>query len=165
MYTKSTVSWLNFTCYNHPSSNSSSIKSNITEFSSEDGRTAQVWNIRWFAILSASLLFVTIILPLVIGPVQRNICHFYIKLRQNSRAVLSNLVLCLLIYSYVGISPYSRIMASLCDGCLLGLVIRRTWLSGRPSRYTYLWTFWTFFVISLFVLDVIDLFFKIGLIG
>lgn len=83
------MSWLNLTSYNHPSSN-------------RDSPTTQVWDIRWFAILSAPLLFVTIILPLFIGPVLRSVCHSYVKLWPYWRVILKKLVSCLLIYAYAG---------------------------------------------------------------
>lgn len=152
----STFSWLNITSYNHLSSSnsSSSNKSNNTVTTNEDSPTALLWDIRWFAILSAPLLFGTIILPLVIGPVLRSICHSYIRARPYWRVALSSLGLCIWVYSYVGILPFSGIMAIMLDGCLLGLVIRTALLAGRPLRHPYLWTLWTLLVTGLFVFDV-----------
>lgn len=53
--------------------------SNISN--SEDSSNPHVWDLRWFPILSAPLLFGTIILPLMTGPIIRSVCQTYVKLR------------------------------------------------------------------------------------
>lgn len=47
-----------------------------------DPPNARLWNMRWFAYLAAPLLFVTIILPILAGPIFRQILQWYIKLRK-----------------------------------------------------------------------------------
>lgn len=180
--TESAITWLNLTSYDHPSSNSnsSSIKSNNTEFFGEDGPTAQVWDIRWFAILSAPLLFVTIILPLLIGPVLRSTIHSHVKLRPYWRAALGIPALCLWIWSYAGLSRYSRYTVKYSpytvlytrytavfgfDVCHVGLLMGRIWLSRRSRRHAWLWIFFALFSLALLLLDVWCRSYVVGWIG
>ena len=82
--------WLNISYYdnyNNNSSNGSSdstISNNATtniNGSTQGNSTPQLWDLRWFALLSGPLLFGTIILPLITGPTIRYLCQSYVKLR------------------------------------------------------------------------------------
>ena len=82
--------WLSITSYssdnnnnvnNSISNNSSSATSDINQ----DSPTSQLWDLRWFALLSGPLLFGTIILPLITGPTIRYMCQAYVRLRVFSR--------------------------------------------------------------------------------
>ena len=52
---------------------------NITE--QHDPKSQRYWNMKWFAYLAAPLLFVTIILPIMAGPIFRQLLQWYIRLR------------------------------------------------------------------------------------
>ncbi|KAM0796937.1 hypothetical protein BDR22DRAFT_824663 [Usnea florida] len=80
--------WLNVSFYdNYNNSNGSSdsaISNNATTTingSTQGNSTPQLWDLRWFALLSGPLLFGTIILPLITGPTIRYLCQSYVKLR------------------------------------------------------------------------------------
>ena len=77
--------WLNLTSYNaniSSSSNSNTSSDNSTTNNTDQGSPSpQLWDVRWFALLSGPLLFGTIILPLVTGPAIRYLCQSYVTLR------------------------------------------------------------------------------------
>ena len=80
--------WLNVSFYdNYNNSNGSSdstISNNATTTmngTTQGNSTPQLWDLRWFALLSGPLLFGTIILPLITGPTIRYLCQSYVKLR------------------------------------------------------------------------------------
>ena len=60
-----------------------------------------IWDIRWFGLLSAPLLFVTIILPLILGPSVRKVCHNYVRLRVYWRVGLITLFAVYFVLMYV----------------------------------------------------------------
>ena len=87
MTTGSVQHWLNVSSYENYNNNGSSegtISKNATTTingTTEGSSTPQLWDLRWFALLSGPLLFGTIILPLITGPTIRYFCQSYVKLR------------------------------------------------------------------------------------
>ena len=76
--------WLNTLSYNNNSSSDSATSSNATTTingTNQGNSTPQLWDLRWFPLLSGPLLFGTIILPLITGPIIRYLCQSYVKLR------------------------------------------------------------------------------------
>ena len=80
--------WLNVSFYdndnNRNGSSDSAISNNTTTTingTTQGNSTPQLWDLRWFALLSGPLLFGTIILPLITGPTIRYLCQSYVKLR------------------------------------------------------------------------------------
>ncbi|KAG8534063.1 uncharacterized protein KY384_000906 [Bacidia gigantensis] len=86
----SVKNWLDTKSYNSndESEKIDSTKSVITLSDDQSSFSPQVWDLRWFAILSAPLLFGTIILPLITGPVLRYVWTSYIRLRSYWRLSL-----------------------------------------------------------------------------
>ena len=75
------------------------------------GPNPQVWDLRWFGILSGPLLFVTIILPLIIGPTIRCLLKSYIRSRRTWNTFL---IITLLMSSILLLKGVLRhVMASL----------------------------------------------------
>lgn len=109
---ESASAWLNITAYNQHNSKNDSTGSTEAGVTSEDSPSPQVWDLRWFAILSGPLLFGTIILPLSTGPAIRYVCRSYLRHRFYWRLGLEPVALALVIYSYVTQLIY---LAVLCD--------------------------------------------------
>ena len=76
--------WLNITSYGSNNNNNvnNSMSNNTSSTANDTNQaTQQLWDMRWFGLLSGPLLFGTIILPLIIGPTIRVICQAYFKLQ------------------------------------------------------------------------------------
>ncbi len=80
--------WLKVTSYNDNNTNTNnnvSRSSNSTTSNNDNNNQGspnpQVWDLRWFALLSGPLLFGTIMLPLITGPAIRYLCQSYVTLR------------------------------------------------------------------------------------
>lgn len=112
----------------HVRSNNNKINSgsNSTTSSNNDqgSPNPQVWDLRWFALLSGPLLFGTIILPLITGPAIRYLCQSYVTLRVYWRlgfvflAVTNPVLFSALSYSANG--DYKGVRACV-SGCLMRL--------------------------------------------
>ncbi|KAI4222184.1 MAG: hypothetical protein L6R36_006330, partial [Xanthoria steineri] len=90
----------------------------------------QVWDLRWFLILSAPLLFGTIILPLATGPIIRSICHSYVRLGIYWVIVLRVLLVSSLFPVYI-MGPY--ILVRLYNVLLVAVASSMIWSARRYS--------------------------------
>ena len=73
--------WLNVASYNN-NTNNTNTNGNITSSNNNQSiPSPQLWDLRWFALLSGPLLFGTIIIPLITGPAIRYLCRSYVTLR------------------------------------------------------------------------------------
>ena len=93
---QSIKNWINVTSYDTGNSNNTSDSTNNEQ--ALDAPSPQVWDLRWFALLSGPLLFGTVILPLVTGPTLRYLCQSYVKLQAQWRVVFL-----LILITYAGI--------------------------------------------------------------
>ena len=102
--------WLDITSYGNDdnsdfNSSTSSNSSTIANDTDQDGPTSQLWDLRWFALLSAPLLFGTMILPLIIGPTIRYTCRVYVRVRVFWRRALFLLAAIEIVLTLVLIKP------------------------------------------------------------
>ena len=142
--------WLNVASYDENNSNGSSGSAgsnNATTNANEtdqDHLNPQLWDLRWFALLSGPLLFGTIIIPLITGPTIQYLCQSYVTLR-----VYWRLGVVLLAIAYL-ITVLVLKFNSTSDGLLAGtglqifcnlilwcLVSYQSWSTWREQGYKY----------------------------
>lgn len=133
------------------STHSNSTHSNSTQSNSSAGdATQRLWDLRWFPILSVPLLFATIILPLIAGPLVRWLLQTYLRFRKFWRFALPVTVVVYLIcyYSLVeveGGEVIRLVLFSICDVSVIligGVRALRT--RGTKGERVRWWTFVTF---------------------
>lgn len=140
---------------------------NVTEGSAKDwlktGRknnqstsNPQLWDLRWFALLSGPLLFGTVILPLVTGPAIRYLCESYVTLRVYWRLGFSLLAIAYFFLFYLlDISLYLNII---CDTTLVSFVSYQVLSAWRFKRGRCVWTLYAFLAPLVLILDVTPVF-------
>lgn len=121
---ESASNWLRSTASDPFGNNSSS---NSTD-STEDSASPHVWDLRWFAVLSAPLLFGTIILPLATGPLIRGLCHSFVGLRMYWIVAIRVVMLLTVILFYL---PFSSKTATTVLDALL--------ISSTSLSFFYIW--------------------------
>lgn len=133
------------------STQSNSTHSNSTQSnSSADDATQRLWDLRWFAILSVPLLFATIILPLIAGPLVRWLLQTYLRFRKFWRFALPVTVVVYIICYYVlsegeGGVVIGLVLFSICDVSVIligGVRALRT--RGTKGKRVRWWMFVTF---------------------
>lgn len=160
--------WLSVTSYNinnnsNSSSNSGTTNSNnsITANDSNLGSPSpQIWDLRWFALLSGPLLFGTIILPLITGPAIRYLCQSYVALRVYWRLGFALLAIAYLILFY-GLAYSTRddnqlaaaSLSIICDSTLTVFVLYQLFNAWRFKRRRRVWCSCGFMVMLVWLLD------------
>ena len=136
--------WLNVASYqnnnNSNGSNGSTSSNNATTTTDEidqGNSSPQLWDLRWFALLSGPLLFGTIILPLITGPIIRYLCQSYVKLRVYWRlgfslVAIAYLITTILSYFVAGGGLTQIAFDSACLGFILYQILRTWWGKRRP---------------------------------
>ncbi len=111
--------------------------SNSTTSSNNDqgSLNPQVWDLRWFALLSGPLLFGTIILPLITGPSIRYLCQSYVTLRVYWRLGFVFLAVTYLILFYsVEFSAVDFILVLMCNSALTCFVCYQVFIAWRFKK-------------------------------
>ena len=115
----------------------------------------RLWDLRWFGILSAPLLFVTIILPLVAGPCIRSSLQTYRKFRKFWRfSIVALIALYLIIYYTAGKYPlvkYILVYTLDTSACLIGMT--RLWYRFSIKELKMRWQLFLIFAFGCFVVD------------
>lgn len=146
---ESASTWLSSTAHNQSSNSSISTDGSKSGVISEDDPSPQVWDLRWFAILSAPLLFGTIILPLATGPVIRSICHSYVRLRIYWVVVLRVVMVSLVVFGY-GMDVL--ILTSLSDLLLIAVAFSMIWNARRHPWPRYVRIMWGSLLLALSII-------------
>lgn len=146
--------WLNVASYdenNSNGSNGSAGSNNATTNANEtdqDNLNPQLWDLRWFALLSGPLLFGTIIIPLITGPTIQYLCQSYVTLRVYWRLGVVLLAIAYLITVLVlKFNPTSdRLLAGaglqiVCNFMLSCLVIYQLCSTWRVKEYQRIWSY------------------------
>lgn len=118
----------------------------------ETSPNPRLWDLRWFFYLSVPLLCVTIILPLITGPILRGLFQSLSKLWKFWRLsfVLSGFVYLICYYSLVFTESVAQSLASwlltgICDGPLAIFTLyqgyRAFYLKESKTRWTFCWVF------------------------
>lgn len=152
---RSAKDWLNVTLYDQNNGNSSSgnrntINSNNSASavdSNQGSSSPQIWDLRWFSLLSGPLLFGTIILPLIIGPAVRYLCQSYVTLRVYWRIGFALLAIAypILYYSLAFSGTEDRFLLSvllrfICDTTFAIFMLYQFFYAWRLRRRRLVWT-------------------------
>lgn len=150
------------TSYN--ATNSSSAGSSSASVDSSQGSpNPQLWNMSAFGILSGPLPFVTIILPVIMGPITRWLLKTYIRLKRFWR----------LVYVFMGVvivalyyTPDTNVVGlMLCDIPILAIACKGVWDNFR-SKEIKLYGCFFILVVGFFYLDFsVSKYFPFGLLG
>ena len=153
--------WLHVRSNNNETNSSSNTTSNNNI---QGNLTAQVWDLRWFALLSGPLLFGTIILPLITGPAIQYLCHSYVTLRVYWRlgfvflAVAYLVLFYSLAYSgaYSGNDEYGFVAFTLemiCDSTFSIFVCYQVFIAWRFKKRRWVWNCCLVLVLLVWLLD------------
>ena len=143
---------------------SSASSSSANASSSQGGPNPQLWDMNAFGFLSGPLLIVTIILPVIMGPITRWLLQTYITLKRFWR----------LIYVFVGVAIITlyytpdtgAIGLGLCDGSILGIAVMRAIYRLREGNNIALDICFSLLMSALYTLDFIFVtHFPLGLLG
>lgn len=120
----------------------------------------QVWDLRWFALLSGPLLFGTIILPLITGQAIQYLCRSYVTLRVYWRLgiILLAIAYPILFYSLTySNSDWSgtafTMLVPVCDTTMSLYVGNRMFFAWRFKRRRRFWIFCSLLHILVVSLD------------
>lgn len=129
----------------------------------QDAPTQRLWDMRWFAVLSAPLLLGTILLPLLAGPVVRWTFQKYDKLGIFWRVIFMLIPTVYLILYYVvtydNDSSASYVLSwpltIVCDSLLAAFTLYHGYIAFRLEERGALWTFTWVLALTLtcFLLD------------
>ena len=164
----SVVHWVNITSYDNDNSNRNNNTSSNNNNSSTLDRSAgaggpnpQLWDLRWFALLSGPLLFGTIIIPLITGPALRYICRSYVTLRGYWRLgfALFVVVYPIVYYSFIyslkeGLIFGAAIANIILDSALTFFVVYQLYNAWRIKKRRGLWSFCICLVALVWLLDI-----------
>ena len=170
--------WLNAASYNNDSKNNSingnttssnnnnSINGNTTSSNNnQSSPSPQLWDLRWFGLLSGPLLFGTIIIPLITGPAIRYLCRSYVTLRVYWRLgfVLLAIAYPVLFYNFLSVSDddgennwilWGGIgLIIISDTSLSLFVLFQAFSAWRFKRRRRLWTSCVFLALMVWLLD------------
>ena len=124
----------------------------------------RTWDIKWFAILAAPLLFGTIILPLVTGPVMRWLSQSYIKLRTFWRLgfVIFGIIYLVLYYTLITKTNTdgATVLAAVCDGPLELFAFYQLFKALRDKQRRTIWGLFWALASLLLCLDFAPVFFS-----
>lgn len=144
------------------SSNSTNSSSASTS-SSQGSPNPQLWNMTAFGILSGPLLFVTIILPVIMGPMTRWLFQSYIKLKRFWRLVYVLVGVASIVSYYIERNVY---LPYVFDVPLVFIAVNRlveAFLRKWRKRY---WIFFSLVVTCCTLVDTLFLvYFPFGLCG
>ncbi|KAL9631542.1 MAG: hypothetical protein Q9204_004186, partial [Flavoplaca sp. TL-2023a] len=150
---ESAPSWLSSRSYDQPSNNSSS----------EDSSSPHVWDLRWFPILSAPLLFGTIILPLMTGQIVRSVCQTYVKLRIYWLVITLTLLAPATFVVYIMEREYYII--EIWDALLICVALSTIWNALRHPWHRSRRTLFGLLLLTLAVCDLVFVSSQFGLSG
>ncbi len=147
-------SWLHVRSNN----NKTNSGSNSTTSSNNDqgSPNPQVWDLRWFALLSGPLLFGTIILPLITGPAIRYLCQSYVTLRVYWRLGFVFLAVTYLILFYsLEHLDVDYILDVISDSALSLFVCYQVFIAWRSKKRRWVWTCCLVLVLMVWLLDTV----------
>ena len=108
-----------------------------------DNTNPQLWDMKWFAILSIPLLFVTIIVPIITGPVLHWLFGAYAKLKPFRRVIVVMLVFLILptTFPWFGlINDRAQMAVSIISTIIvLVLSLHETRRAFRTGHYKVIW--------------------------
>ncbi|KAL2046149.1 hypothetical protein N7G274_001596 [Stereocaulon virgatum] len=111
----------------------------------------QLWDMKWFTVLSVPLLFGTIIVPIITGPVLRWLFSVYTKLKPFRRVIVivSALTVALTAYSwFAAISDRASIYLPIASSViLLALGLHQTRRAFRTGQHKIIWLVYCGFTI------------------
>lgn len=102
----------------------------------------QLWDMKWFTILSVPLLFGTIIVPIITGPVLRWLFRGYVKLKPFLRVIVIVLALSvsLTVYTWFSMNGLAGIyLAIVSSVILLALGLYQTLRAFRTRQHEVIW--------------------------
>ncbi len=134
-----------------------STQSNSTQpGGSESDSTQRLWDLRWFGILSAPLLFATILLPLIFGPSIRWLLQTYLQLRRFWRFSIVPVVVVYYICYYIYLNDHrivNEILYRISDYSVLSIGLIRCMIAlvkGEKRKR------WSLFVVFTTICAVVD---------
>ena len=144
--------WLHVRSINNEAKNGSN--STTSSNNDQSSPNPQVWDLRWFALLSGPLLFGTIILPLITGPAIRYVCQSYVTLRVYWRLgfVFLAVTYLTLFYNTVTLKMYIMLTGT-CDIALLVFVWYQVFIAWRFKKLRWVWTCCLVLVLVVWLLD------------
>lgn len=104
---------------------------------SNDPPSAKIWNMKWFAYLAAPLLSVTIILPILAGPIFRQLLQWYIRLRNFWRVGFIIFWILFTVATYVSLYRsgfYGFGMLIIYDSSIVGVTTGRVYFAFKAAR-------------------------------
>ena len=124
--------------------------------SSGNGPTQHLWDLRWFAMLSAPLLFATIILPLIAGPAARWLLQMCLRLRRFWRFLFVALAIVYVVcyYMYRDLDPLGSIPMFLCDFSVVIVGTCRLCITFWTGKEVVRWPVFMVFAMICLLLDV-----------
>ena len=140
--------WTNLTSYN---------ERNDVASGDQNSPNAYVWDLKWFALLAAPLLFGTIILPILLGPSIRFAFQTFLKLRPYW-GYGSLLIAVVYLGFWLGLffSPVefgATFLNAITSVFLLLFVGFRAWRTWRLKRRYSRWLLYALFVILVILVD------------
>ena len=98
-----------------------------------DPPNARLWNMRWFAYLAAPLLFATIILPILAGPIFRQILQWYDKLRKFWLVgfVIVWILYTVMTYVFIYFDTYVIVMLAFYDSSIVVITTGRAYVAWK----------------------------------
>ena len=131
--------WLNIASYNNDTT--------TINGTTQGNSNPQLWDLRWFALLSGPLLFGTIILPLITGPTIRYLCQLHVKLRVYRSVAIFLLPMASAISSWVilssdrsGLRALILVKIVLDSPCLIFLIyhVFSAWRKARHPKIFFI---------------------------
>lgn len=142
---------------NSSNNSSNASQDNSTQSSSSDvDPTQRLWDLRWFGILSGPLLFLTIIFPLIIGPLIRWLLQTYLRVRGLWRnfIFIPGLVFLVCYYKYLNNHRLvNTVLISLWDGSVLLIGIFRLCKALHSKEKRAKWGIFVLFAIVCLMID------------
>ena len=132
--------------------------SNCTQTNSSDSTpTQRLWDLRWFPILAAPLVFATIILPLIIGPLVRWLAQTWTKLPRFLTSVIGSVFTLSSIFYvfylvYTADRPISQIV---CDGFALAIGVLHLLHAGITKERRVIWSVYVAFALACLLIDLL----------
>lgn len=136
-------------------------QSNITDSngtqpdSGDSSPTQRLWDLRWFPILAAPLLSITIILPLIVGPSIRWLAQTGLKFRKFWRfSIFFGLAVYLtLYYIFRNNRRINAALISVCDGSAWVIAFHRLGRAVIVKKKRVMWSIFVAFASACIVVD------------
>ena len=140
--------WTNLTSYN---------ERNDVASGDQTGPNAYVWDLKWFALLAAPLLFGTIILPILFGPLIRFAFQTFVKLRPYwgyGSVIIAVVYLSFWLGLFFSPVEFGTLILNLTTSIfLVGFVGSQAWRTWRLKRRYSRWLLYFLIVLSVTILD------------